>query len=122
MYPVKSIAAGLLLFAGVTGAAIAQETCGLCQNEVVTNGELAKCFLGEYEKLAQQSGAAVAVDLNNCEVSRGVVEALPTPNSGVIEPDLEFMVSRSQLECLKRKLEEPGLVLDPTATIALDAC
>ena len=103
-------------------AAFAQDDCGLCEKEIVTNSSLADCFLSEYQKLATQSGAVVVVDLNNCEESRGVVEALPTPNSGTAPPDLEFMVSRSQLDCLKRKLEEPGLVLDPTATIALDAC
>ena len=32
------------------------------------------------------------------------------------------MISRAQLDCLKRKLEEPGLVLDPSAKIELASC
>jgi hypothetical protein len=32
------------------------------------------------------------------------------------------MISRTQLDCLKKKLEAPGVVLDPTATIELDSC
>jgi hypothetical protein len=106
----------------VASTAMAQEACGLCEKEITTNGDLAQCFLEEYDTLAGQTGAEVVVDLNNCEASRGVVEALPTPNAGTALPDLEFMISRAQLECLKRKLEEPGLVLDPSITISLDSC
>jgi hypothetical protein len=32
------------------------------------------------------------------------------------------MISRAQLGCLKKKLEEPGLVLDPSAKIELGGC
>lgn len=119
-------AASSLLFAGLFAltatVAIAQEACGLCEKEITTNPDLAKCFLEQYTNLSTQTGEAVAVNLNDCEGSRGVVPSLPTPNSGTAEPDLEFMVSRTQLDCLKRKLEDPKTVLDPTATIALDAC
>jgi hypothetical protein len=112
-------ASALLLIAS---AAMAQQACGLCEKEITTNSDLAQCFLNEYDTLASQTGAEVVVDLNNCEASRGVVEALPTPLAGTAAPDLEFMISRSQLDCLKRKLEEPGLVLDPSITISLDTC
>lgn len=103
-------------------AAIAQEACGLCEREITTNSDLAQCFLDGYDALAGQTGAEVVVDLNDCEMSRGVVEALPTPNAGTAPLDLEFMISRSQLACLKSKLEERGLVLDPSTTISLDSC
>jgi len=115
-------AAAAATFMFVASSAIAQEACGLCEKEITTNADLAQCFLDEYDTLAGQAGAEVVVDLNNCEASRGVVEALPTPNAGTAAPDLEFMISRSQLDCLKRKLEEPGLVLDPSVTISLDSC
>ncbi|HEV7255984.1 MAG TPA: hypothetical protein VGN97_23195 [Mesorhizobium sp.] len=119
--------AAAFLFAA-TSAASAQTSCGLCDTEVVTNSALASCFLERYEELDQKEGAAVAVDLSNCpppaEASdRGVVEALPGPGFGTAEePDLKFLVSPVQLDCLKAKLEEPGLVLDPQARIDLGAC
>ena len=116
----RTLASTSFLFAVNTAGA--QDACGLCQKEITTNADLAKCFLDEYQNLASQTGEAVAVNLNDCEASRGVVPSLPTPNSGSVEPDLEFMVSRAQLDCLKRKLEDPATVLDPSATIALDAC
>lgn len=100
----------------------ADAQCGLCDTEVVVNSELATCFLSEFPLLAERSGEAVAVDLSNCGTSRGVVEALPSPNLGSVEPDTQFMLSRSQLTCLKEKLEAPGLVLNPTATIELKDC
>lgn len=118
-------ACGLIVagaFALTATVAFAQEACDLCEKEITTNPDLAKCFLDEYTNLASQTGDAVAVNLNDCEGSRGVVPSLPTPTSGTAEPDLEFMVSRTQLDCLKRKLEDPATVLEPTATIALDAC
>ncbi len=115
-------AAAAAAFMFAVSTAVADEACGLCEKEITTNGDLAQCFLDEYDALAGQTGTEVVVDLNNCEASRGVVEALPTPNAGTAPPDLEFMISRSQLACLKSKLEEPGLVLDPSVTISLDSC
>lgn len=105
----------------IAHAAAAEDACGLCDDKVVINSDLAGCFLEEYGALAQRSSGAIVVDLSDC-ASRGVVEALAPPVVGAEEPDVKFMVSRSQLECLKRKLEEPGVVLDPTATIELNQC
>lgn len=104
-----------------SSAALAEEPCGLCAREIVTNSTLAGCFLDEYETFARKANGAVVVDLSNC-ASRGVVEALPSPSKAPAEPDVQFMLSRAQLDCLKKKLEEPGLVLDPSATIELEAC
>jgi hypothetical protein len=111
------LAASLLLVAGAS----ADESCGLCVKQVVTNSELATCFLDQYDQIAKSGGNAVVVDLSSC-ASRGVVEPLPSPNKAPTEPDVQFMISRTQLDCLKRKLEAPGVVLDPTATIELDSC
>lgn len=105
----------------MVASSAAEEPCGLCAREIVTNSELASCFLEQYDQFAGRSAEALAVDLSSCQ-SRGIVEALPSPNKGGEEPDVQFMISRVQLACLKQKLEEPGLVLDPTATIELDDC
>jgi hypothetical protein len=114
---VAGLAGSLLLIANVS----ADEACGLCVKQIVTNSELATCFLDQYDQIAKSGSGAVVVDLSNC-ASRGVVEALPSPNKGAAEPDIQFMISRLQLECLKTKLEAPGIVLDPSATIELDTC
>ncbi|MER8751580.1 hypothetical protein NKH57_20270 [Mesorhizobium sp. M1050] len=111
------LAGGLLLIANAS----ADEACGLCVKQIVTNSELATCFLDQYDQIAKSASGAIVVDLSNC-ASRGVVEALPSPNRGAMEPDVQFMISRLQLECLKKKLEAPGIVLDPSATIELDSC
>jgi hypothetical protein len=108
----------LALFAATS----ANAQCGLCDTEVVINSELATCFLSEFPALADRDGEAVAVDLSGCGTSRGVVEALPEPSLGIDTPDTQFMLSRSHLTCLKQKLEEPGIVLDPTAKIELKDC
>lgn len=108
---------GLLLVANAS----AQGTCGLCAKQVVLNSELATCFLDQYDQFAKASSDAVVVDLSSC-ASRGVVEALPSPNKAPAEPDMQFIVSRPQLACLKKQLEAPGVVLDPSATIELDSC
>jgi hypothetical protein len=114
---VAGLAGSLLLIANAS----ADEACGLCVNQIVTNSELATCFLDQYDQIAKSGNGAVVVDLSNC-ASRGVVEALPSPNKGAAEPDVQFMISRLQLECLKKKLEAPGIVLDPSAVIELDSC
>jgi hypothetical protein len=70
-----------------------------------------------------QDGPAVAVDLSACPADRGVVKSLPMPGqASTDEPDVTFVVSKTKLECLKKKLQEPGVVLDPTAKISLTAC
>lgn len=109
----------------IPGLALAEEACGLCNKEVVTNASLADCFLEQYERLSEGADPVIVVDLSQCETSRALAEALPSPIAGsepAIEPDFQFMVSRAQLDCLKRKLEEPGLVLDPAARIDLNNC
>lgn len=103
-------------------SANAEDPCGLCDKEIVTNSVLATCFLDQYQQLAAKANGAVVVDLSNCEESRGVIEPLPTPGEVVVEPDVQFLLTHAQLICLKGKLEQPGLVLDPTAKIELDAC
>lgn len=108
--------AGLL----AVGTAAAQD-CGICAKEVVLNSDLATCFLQEFPQLAERDARAVAVDLSNCK-SRGVVEALPSPDLSGQEPDTKFMLTRDQLSCLKAKLEDPDLVLDPSARIELGDC
>jgi hypothetical protein len=105
----------------VSGA-VASEPCGLCNKKVVTNSVLASCFLAEFQDLAGKTGGAVVIDLTNCEGSRGIVDALRMPGTAAQEPDVRFILSPEQLSCLKTKLEEPGLVLDPTATIELGNC
>jgi hypothetical protein len=117
-----SVAAVLVSAALAASSVHAEEACGLCDKDVVINSDLATCFLGEYQNLVSKDGAAIVVDLSECEASRGVVEALAAPKIGVEEPSLKFMLSKAQLACLKTKLEEPGLVLDPSAKIPLDSC
>ncbi len=122
-----AIAAGfrvgvLALTAGAHPAA-AQDACGLCADAVVTNSTLATCFLERFNEFAERQAAAVAVDLSDCPQDRGVVEALPGPGVGSEEePDTKFLLSQPQLDCLKAKLEEPGLVLDPLVRIDLGSC
>lgn len=121
-----ALAAGIFLAVGAP-AAFAQEDCGLCDTEVVMNAPTAKCFLDQYSDLEQRSGTAVVVDLSACKVpeikERGVIEALPNPLQAIpMAPSTEFMLSRAQLGCLREKLDDPALVLDPSATIKLDAC
>ncbi len=120
-------AACALVLLGVVAPAFAQDDCGLCNRVVVINSELASCFLSDYPALSAKEGAAIVVDLSGCAgTDRGIVEALPSPlapsTATALEPDVQFMVSRPQLDCLKRKLEEPGLVLDPFARIELASC
>lgn len=117
----RAMAAGLTGGLLLAANASAQDACGLCVKQIVTNSELATCFLDQYDQIAKSNSDAVVVDLSNC-ASRGIVEALPSPNKAAIEPDLQFIVSHPQLVCLKKKLQAPGLVLDPSATIELDSC
>lgn len=114
---VAGLAGSLLLGANAS----ADDACGLCVKQIVTNSELATCFLDQYDQIAKSGSSAVVVDLSNC-ASRGVVEALPSPTKTVQQPDVQFMISRPQLGCLKKQLEAPGIVLDPSATIELGSC
>lgn len=98
------------------------EDCPICAESVVMNGDLASCFLQKYGGKAVVSGNMVAVDLSRCEKSRSIVSALPTPTMAVEEPDIKFLLSRSQVDCLRDKLESDELVLDPSARIDLGSC
>ena len=115
-----ALAAALFL----DGIAIAQESCGICDEQVVTNSALARCFLDEYPALAEQAKATVVVDLSACprEAERSIVSPLGGTGAAAAEPSVTFMITRAQLDCLKKKLEEPGLALDPSATIELGVC
>ena len=107
------------MFSVSTSAAGA--ACGLCDTEVVMNSELASCFLEQYEKLAQETDQTIVVDLSDCG-SRGIVDPLPSLDVSTDQPDTEFMIPRSQLDCLRKKLQDPDIKLDPSARIDLSSC
>ena len=115
-----AVLAASLALAG--GARAEEPPCGICARTVVIDSDLAQCFLERYPQLVSRAGGAVAVNLEDCETSRGVVAALRPPRVGGDEPTLRFIVSTTQLACIKAKLEEPDVVLDPSLTIDLDAC
>ena len=113
---------GVWLAAGAASPALPAE-CGLCAKSVVVNSALASCFLERYPELSSRPNGAVAIDLADCEQERGVVAALRGPEAQATEtPSLRFILSLSQLGCLKRKLEEPGVALDPLLRIDLGSC
>ena len=119
--PARMVAfAAAAVFSISSGAAGA--TCTLCSTEVVMNSELASCFLEKYEKLAQETDQTIVVDLSDCQSSRGIVDPLPSLDVTADQPDTEFMISRSQLDCLRKKLEDPNIKLDPSAKIDLSTC
>ena len=120
--PYRRGLAGLAALVLTISSAAAQSDCGLCDKEIVINADLATCFLERYAEYAKAGDGTVVVDLSEC-TTRGIVEALPGPGAAAAaEPDTMFMISREQLDCLKQKLEEPGLVLDPSARIDLESC
>lgn len=117
------IAAGLMAGAATLGPASAQGSCGLCASEVVISPPLAACLLSQYEVLATgDDGGAIAVDLTGCEQERGIIAALPSLAAAAPEPDLQFFVSRKQLNCLKARIETPGAIVPPVSTIDLRSC
>jgi hypothetical protein len=113
------LALGLVLSAPV----LAQEACGLCNDEVRLTPPLAGCFLDRYAEIANDGSGPVVVDLTPCEQDRSVVDALPNPGAGPAsaEPDMQFIVTRAQLGCLKARLEERP-TFDGVATFDLKAC
>jgi len=119
--PAKTVAIVAAAVFSISSAA-AGATCGICDTEIVINSELATCFLEQYDELAELDEPAIVVDLSDCAGERGIVEALPSAKLTVEEPDTEFMISPTQLECLKEKLEQPDLELDPSTTIDLNSC
>jgi hypothetical protein len=117
------LAAGLVAVTLAHGTALAEGACGLCAREIVISPPLAACLLSQYEVLATgDDGGAIAVDLTGCEQERGIIEALPSLAAAPPEPDLQFFVSRRQLDCLKTRLEAPGGVEPPVSTIDLGSC
>lgn len=118
----RFIAAGAGLLAGLAAVAGAAEPCGLCDEKIVTNPTLAQCFLDEYPFLAGKANGAIVVDLSACEAQRSIVPPLAAPEGEVQEPSVTFMVTRAQLDCLKKKLEQEGIDLDPSAVIELGTC
>lgn len=103
-------------------AAAAQEPCGLCNDEVRLTPPLANCFLDSYEEIAKGGAGAIVVDLAQCGQERSVVDALPNPGaSATADPDVQFIVTRAQLGCLKARLEERP-TFDGVATFDLKAC
>jgi hypothetical protein len=121
----SSMSAGLALaLCGVLAtAASATDPCGLCDEEVVTNSALAQCFLDEYPFIAGKAKGPVVVDLSQCEQERSIVQPLGTPGTDVAEPSVTFMATPTQLDCLKKQLEQrQAAELDPSVTIELDSC
>ena len=120
----RLVAAGVGLLAGLAAAhgVAGAEPCGLCDEKIITNSALAQCFLDEYPFLAGKAAGAIVVDLSACEEERSIVPPLAAPGEEVLEPSVTFMVTRPQLDCLKNKLEQDGIDLDPSATIELDSC
>jgi len=118
--PLQVFAIGAL--AALAATAVLADDCAICAKSVVTNSDLATCFLDKYGETDPAGAGAIAVDLTRCERSRSIVQALPSPAMAVEEPDTRFLLSRAQLDCLVRKLEDPDLVLDPQARIDLGAC
>lgn len=118
------VAGGIFAALLLTSGAYAQDPCGICDETVVTNSALAQCFLAEYPELAEQAASTVVVDLSACpqEEERSIVAPLGGTAAVAAEPSVTFMLTRTQLDCLKAKLEEPGLELDPSATIELGVC
>lgn len=112
------VAAALALPAVATGA-----ECGLCARSVVVNSQLASCFLQKYPQLSTRQSGAVAVDLEDCATDRGVVAPLRGPRPAASEePSVKFILTLSQLACLKNKLETVDGALDPSLTIDLGDC
>jgi hypothetical protein len=110
------------IVAGAVTGAGATEPCGLCDEKIVTNSVLAQCFLDEYPFLAGKAEDAIVVDLSECEQERGIVPSLAMPGQQAPEPSVTFVVTPTQLDCLKTKLERDDIELDPSATIELGSC
>ena len=109
--------------ATLAAASAAQaDDCVICAKSVVMNSDLAQCFLQKYSTIPSDAGAALAVDLTQCEKDRSIVQALPSPTMAVEPPDTKFLLSRSQAECLRDRLLGGEIDLDPSARIDLGSC
>ena len=118
--PAKTVSIVVAAVFSISSSA-AGATCGLCDTEIVINSDLATCFLERYDEFAQTEDPAIIIDLSDCE-SRGIVDPLPSANLEVDEPDTQFMISPNHLDCLRKKLEDPEIELDPSVTIDLSSC
>jgi hypothetical protein len=118
--PARTIALVAAAVFSISNAA-AGATCGLCDTEIVLNSDLASCFLEKYDELEKAGDTTIVVDLSDCE-SRGIVEALPSADLSADAPSTQFMIEHSQLDCLRKKLQDPALKLDPSAKIDLSSC
>jgi hypothetical protein len=121
----KPLAVAIAILIGAAqGTASAESACGLCAKSVVINSALAGCFLEKYPQFAARTSSAVAINLEDCEseTMRSVVPALRGPSASAEEPSRKFFLSLPQLVCLKRKLEDPEIDLDPSAQIDLGDC
>ena len=106
--------------------ASATDECLICDNEVVLNSSLAKCFLERLPALDDNNSQIIIADLAGCpaseELSRGVIEALSMPGAETAEPSENFVLTREHLSCLLSLLERNEIILDPFAQIDLDDC
>lgn len=119
----SSLTAALAALLCASTIETATASCGLCAREVHLTPALARCLVERYATLATRDDGAIAIDLSECEQDRGIIEPLPGPSGRVaVEPDLRFMLSRPQLDCLKSRIEEPGTVRLPLTRIDLSEC
>lgn len=129
----RYLAIAMIATALITSGGAHASDCLICDEEVVLDRKLATCFLERYEILQTRQGGALVVDLTDCpelnepasedgEQDRGVIEALKMPEASIGEPDPTFMITRTQLVCLKSRLEDDAIDLDPAAKIVLDDC
>ena len=64
---VAGLAGSLLLIANAS----AEDACGLCVKQIVTNSELATCFLDQYDQIAKSKSNAI---IRNGNSSSGSVK------------------------------------------------
>jgi hypothetical protein len=112
----------LAAMASVASPPAFAEDCPICARSVVTNRDLAGCFRMKYGDPQALAAPTVAVDLSGCSRAKGIVQAIPTPGRRDQAPDLRFLLTRAQVECLLDRLDDPDLVLDPAARIDLGGC
>jgi hypothetical protein len=117
------VAASLAAAVAATPSSFAApSSCPICDKEVVINSDLAVCFLDQYKVFAASTDASVLIDLTECGESRGIIPGIPGVQTSEEKPTMRFRLSRVQMDCLKQKLELPGLELDPSVRIDLSAC
>ena len=120
----SAVAISVALAGAWATPAASDDACGLCAKSIVVNSALANCFLERFPQLSARAANAVAINLEDCEAEteRSVVPALRGPTVAHGAPSRKFFLSLPQLVCLKRKLEEPDIELDPSTQIDLGDC